>query len=490
MAEDLHRKMGSTLANPAEAVERPLCVDLDGTLVKVDTLYDTFLLAVRRDPLALVRILGWLADGRANLKAQLTRTVTLDVAGLPYNRPLLEYLKAQHAMGRPIYLATGADSALAERVAAHLGIFAGVLASDGKQNLTGRNKLARFREFFPGGRFDYIGNAVPDAELLAASIEPKLANPSYALRARLRSRKIRVTQCFTDRAGMGKSIFRAIRVHQWAKNFLILLPFMLGHRWQIGPARAAVIAFFCFSLCASANYVVNDLLDIENDRHHPSKCLRPFAAGDLSVQAGVALAILLAVLSAACLFFLPWMFTVILGIYFLGTLAYSFWLKGMVLLDVIALSGLYTLRLLAGGAATHTPISHWLAGFSVFLFFSLAIAKRYAELQNTLRDGATPNTGRGYRVSDLDQMRSFGTASAFAAVVVFAIYISGLDVTVLYRKPGMLWLILPLLILWLCRLWLLASRGELNEDPVAFAITDGMSLLIGAAIAGIALLAQ
>jgi 4-hydroxybenzoate polyprenyltransferase len=236
--------------------------------------------------------------------------------------------------------------------------------------------------------------------------------------------------------------------------------------------------------------VLNDLLDVENDRHHPQKRSRPFAAGDLSVQAGIALSVLLLALSADCLLFLPLTFTLLLLVYFLSTLAYSIWLKSVVLLDVITLSGLYTLRLLAGGAATSTPISHWLAGFSVFLFFSLAIAKRFTELENTVQLGATPKTGRGYRISDIDQMRSFGTASAFAAVVVFAIYISGPDVAVLYRRPGVLWLVTPLLIWWLCRVWLLASRGELDEDPVAFAITDPVSLMIGAAIAVIALLAQ
>jgi 4-hydroxybenzoate polyprenyltransferase len=482
--------MESVLADPIQAVQRPLCVDLDGTLVKVDTLYDTFLLLVRSNPRALLAIPRWLAGGKARLKANLTRAVSLDVARLPCNRPLLEYLKAQHAMGRPIYLTTGADFELAKRVAANLGIFSGVLASDGQKNLTGKNKLARFRETFPAGEFDYIGNALPDADLLAASVEPGLANPSLALRTVLRARGIRAAQCFADRAPAARSVIRAIRVHQWAKNFLVLLPFMLAHKWDIAPARSAVIAFFCFSLCASATYLVNDLLDIENDRHHPRKRLRPFAAGDLSVQAGVALSLLLTALSALCLFFLPWSFTLLLGVYFLSTLAYSIRLKSIVLLDVITLSLLYTLRLLAGGAATHTPISHWLAGFSIFLFFSLAVVKRYAELQNTLSVGLTPGTGRGYRLSDIDQMRSFGTASAFAAVVVFANYISGFDVAVLYRKPGMLWLIVPLLILWLCRVWLLASRGELNDDPVAFAITDRISMVIGAAIAAIAFLAQ
>jgi 4-hydroxybenzoate polyprenyltransferase len=482
--------MSHTLADPVRAVDRPLCVDLDGTLVKADTLYDTLMLLIRKDPMAMMRIPRWIAGGKANFKAHLTRSVELDVAKLPYNQPLFKYLEAQRAMGRPIYLATGADQQLAERVAAHLGIFRGVLASDGQKNLTGRKKLARFREFFDGRDFDYVGNAVPDADLLAASIEAGLANPSFALRAMLRARGIRAAQRFSDRAPITSSLFRGIRVPQWSKNFLVLLPFMLGHKWQLAPARSAVIAFFCFSFCASATYLLNDMLDIENDRRHPLKRVRPFAAGDLSIQAGVALSALLAALSAACLFFLPLKFTLLLMVYVLSTLAYTVWLKRIVLLDVIALSGLYTLRLFAGGAATSTTISHWLAGFSIFLFFSLAIAKRYAELENAVIQGGTPNTGRGYRLSDIDQMRSFGTASAFAAVVVFAIYISSSDVAVLYRRPGVLWLVMPLLILWLCRVWLLASRGELNEDPVAFAITDPVSLGIGAAIAAIAILAQ
>lgn len=487
--------MTFAVAEPAQAVQRPLCVDLDGTLVKVDTLYDTFLLLVRRKPGLLTQIPGWLAGGKANLKAHLTEAVKLDVTRLPYNQPLLAYLHEQYELGRPIYLATGADRQLAERVAAHLGIFSGVLASDGRKNLTGKNKLARFREFFEQGEFDYIGNAMPDVELLAASVEPRTANPSLALRNSLRSRGIRPTECFQDRTPLGHSIFRAIRVHQWAKNFLIVLPFILAHTWRLDVAMSALIAFFCFSFCASGTYLVNDLLDIENDRHHLKKRLRPFAAGDLSVQAGLGLSLLLLALSATCLFFLPLAFTMWLGIYFVSTLAYSFKLKSIVLVDVIALSGLYTIRLLAGGAATSTIISHWLAGFSIFLFLSLAIVKRFAELQNTLALGVkplngTPKNGRGYKLSDIEQMRAFGTASAFASVVVFSNYISGYNVVMLYGKPGLLWLITPLLILWLCRVWLLASRGELNEDPVAFAITDPTSLVIGAAVTAIALLAQ
>jgi 4-hydroxybenzoate polyprenyltransferase len=231
------------------------------------------------------------------------------------------------------------------------------------------------------------------------------------------------------------------------------------------------------------------MLDIEADRRHAQKRLRPFAAGDLSPFTGLGVVAFFLLLAFSGARFLPVAFLGWLLVYLGTTLAYTWYLKRIALVDVLVLSGLYTLRLLAGSAATQSHISHWLAGFSVFLFFSLAIVKRFAELQNLRTTGLQPRNGRGYLVTDIDQLRSFGTASAFAAVVIFAIYISGSDVIVLYRHEQLLWLIMPLMILWLCRIWLLASRGELNEDPLVFALTDRMSLLIGVAVAGIALLA-
>jgi 4-hydroxybenzoate polyprenyltransferase len=277
-----------------------------------------------------------------------------------------------------------------------------------------------------------------------------------------------------------------VRLHQWAKNLLIFVPLLLSHALSAGKLLTALAAFCCFSLTASAAYIVNDLLDIEADRRHPRKRLRPFASGDLSALAGlciVAIFLLLGLLGGRLL---PGGFHGWLLLYLAITLAYSLYLKRIALVDVLALTGLYILRLLAGGAVTLTPISHWLAGFSMFLFLSLAIVKRFAELENLRASNSTPRNGRGYLLADMEQMRSFGTASAYAAVVVFAIYISGADVVKLYRQPRLLWLIVPFMILWLNRVWLLASRGELDEDPVAFALTDRMSQLIGVAVVAIA----
>jgi 4-hydroxybenzoate polyprenyltransferase len=462
---------------------------LDGTLVKSDTLIDSLLVLARTHPLLLFHLPGKVLHGKAAFKAFVTENVTLDVAHLPYNRRLLQFLEREHNDGRAIHLATGADSRLAHRVADHLGIFAGVLGSDGVNNLTGSIKLDSLQKRFGVGEFAYIGNDTPDLAVMAGAAESMVANPSARLRSRLRVQGIVPTQCFEERSSTWRALLKALRPHQWAKNLLILLPPLLAHNHSMGLLASALLAFACFCSTASGAYLVNDLLDIEADRRSAKKRLRPFASGDLAPATGlIAVAVLFAASFAAARL-LPGAFTFWLLIYLGSTLAYSFYLKRIALVDVVVLSGLYTLRLIAGGAATGTPISRWLAGFAIFLFLSLAIVKRFAELENLRLTGTQLKNGRGYLMTDIEQIRSFGTASAFAAVVVFANYISGPDVTALYHHAPRLWLIVPCLVLWLCRVWLLASRGDLDEDPVAFALTDAASLAIGAAVVLIVLLA-
>lgn len=476
------------ISTPA-AAQRPLCVDLDGTLVKSDTLHDSLLALVRTHPLRALRLPFQVLHGKAAFKAFVTSNVEIDVAHLPYNSKLLEYLRDEASKGRPIYLATGADHRLAERVAAHLGIFAGVLASDGRTNLTAGNKLDRVRAQFESAEFDYIGNATPDLTLLEHAREPMVANPSASLRRKLKDRGIQPVRSFKEQGSTLSSAVRAIRVHQWAKNALLLLPLILSHQLHFRHLLDAVLAFACFSASASATYILNDLIDIETDRRHVRKQRRPFASGDLSALQGIALSALLLIVGLSGATMLPAAFYGWLLLYLGITIAYSSYFKRVALVDVLVLSGLYTLRLLAGAAATNTPISQWLAGFSVFLFLSLAFVKRFAELENLRLRSLQPRNGRAYELSDLPQLRTFGTSSAYAAVVIFAIYISGKDVTALYHHPARLWMVVPFMLLWLSRVWLLASRGELNEDPVIFAMTDRMSLLIGAAVAAIVLLA-
>jgi 4-hydroxybenzoate polyprenyltransferase len=471
------------------ASRRPLCVDLDGTLVKSDTLVDSLLLLVRQHPLRALRAPLWLRDGKAGLKARVSAEVQLDAAHLPYNRALLEYLMQQHAEGRKLYLTTGADTALAHRIASHLGIFEEVLASDGTTNLTGNHKLGSLQKRFPDKGFDYIGNASPDAPLLQHAGEAMVANPSLSLQAIIKSRKIPVRRRFDDRGIPLKIFLKTIRLHQWAKNVLIFVPLLLAHALKLPLIVNTLVAFFCFSLCASATYIVNDLLDIEADRRHHKKRFRPFAAGDLPAAAGLGIIVLFMTLAFTGALFLPRAFLAWMLVYLATTLSYSLYLKRVVLIDVILLSGLYTLRLLAGGAATKVEFSPWLAAFSIFLFLSLAMVKRFSELQNIRAQGNTLSNGRGYLLADIEQIRSFGTASAYASVVVFAFYIYGSGASGLYHHPSRMWLMTPLMILWLSRVWLLASRGELDEDPVIFAVTDRMSLLIGVGVALIAVLA-
>ena len=467
--------------------ERPLCVDLDGTLVKSDTFVDSLMVLARRHPGAFVRSPLWALQGKAHMKSQVASLVTLDVDHLPYNRPLLDYLRDEHASGRKLYLATGADRVLARKVAAHLGIFEDVLASDGAVNLTGRNKLQHLEQRFAADGFDYIGNALPDLPLLQGAQEAMVANPDLSLRLALKSRNVAVSRKFQDRSHLLAALAKALRVHQWAKNLLVFLPLLLAHSFRhAASVLAAVAAFFCFSFTASATYIVNDLLDLESDRVHLHKRKRAFAAGNLSVATGLGISFALAAAALITAAYLPRKFLVYLLLYFVTTLAYSLSLKRIVLVDVVVLSSLYTIRMLAGSEATHDPVSPWLAAFSIFLFLSLAMVKRFSELQNLHSRGATPSNARGYLLSDIEQLRSFGTSSAYASIVIFALYINGRDVVALYHHPTRMWLITPLLILWISRVWLLASRGLLDEDPVVFALSDRMSLLLCLGVAVVA----
>ncbi|HEY1575620.1 MAG TPA: UbiA family prenyltransferase [Terracidiphilus sp.] len=483
--------MLQVLAHPDSetAKLKPLCVDLDGTLVKSDTLVDSLLVMARTRPITLLRLPGRLRHGKAAFKAFVSSHVELDVTHLPYNRKLIQFLQQEHARGRELYLATGANLTLAQSVAKHLGIFNGVLGSDDSTNLTGSRKLACLQNRFGQGGFAYVGNGSVDLPLLSSATERMLANPTLSLRSQLRKRGIAPSHVFNERANPLRSFLNALRPHQWAKNLLIFLPTLLAHHHSLSILGKALLAFICFCATASGTYVFNDLLDIEADRRSSRKRSRPFASGDLSPLTGVIASIILVAAGLGLASLLPLDFLLWLVFYAASTLAYSLYLKRLALVDVLVLSGLYTLRLLAGGAATDTVISHWLAGFAIFLFFSLAIVKRFAELQSIRLSGAQLKNGRGYLMSDIEQLRSFGTASAFAAVVVFANYISGREVVLLYRHAHDLWLIVPLMILWLCRVWLLASRGELDEDPVAFALTDPASLVIGAAVLTIVLMA-
>jgi 4-hydroxybenzoate polyprenyltransferase len=355
------------------------------------------------------------------------------------------------------------------------------------------------REKF-GDEFCYVGNAKPDVALLAACVAPMVANPDRALLAGMKRTGTVAAARFDDRVPAVRSWLKAIRLHQWAKNALIFVPLLLAHKWNLRTFGAAITAFLSFGMCASATYIVNDLLDLEADRRHPNKRRRPFAAGDLSAISGVgvvcllmlgALALALAVphifnaMPGSSVLARPYEFLEWLGLYTAVTLSYSLYLKRKLLLDVFVLSGLYTVRIMAGSAATGIPMSPWLAGFGVFFFLSLAFVKRFSELEGLRERGGSVTNGRGYFVSDLEQLRALGTGAAYAAVVVLTLYINNPETNVLYQHPVRLWMVVPVLLLWLSQVWMLASRGDMHDDPVVFAITDKRSLLLGVLMAAV-----
>ncbi len=466
----------------------PLCVDLDGTLVRTDLLLESLLVLARRSPLLLFLVPLWLLRGRAVLKEEIARRVTVDPAVLPYAGEFLAWLQAQRAQGRALWLCTASNHRLAEPVAEHLGIFAGVLASDATLNLSGERKGAVLVERFGAQGFDYCGDRAADLPVwrrARAGIVCGVAR--LALRA---AEVTTVERSFPSRAGTLRPLVKALRPHQWAKNVLVFLPLLGAHRFgDRGRALATVLAFAAFGVCASSVYVLNDLLDLDADRRHPRKSRRPFASGDLSIRGGLlafpALLLGAALLSAP----LPGRFALTLAAYYGLTLAYSFRLKRILLLDTLTLAGLYTIRLVAGAAAAEVPLSFWLLLLSVFLFLSLALVKRYAELHALLGSGQLQSSGRGYRVEDLPLLQSLGAAAGYLSVLVLALYINHPEIEGLYRRPKAIWAICVLLLYWVSRVWVKAHRGEMHDDPVVFALRDRVSLGLGVLAAIAALVA-
>lgn len=466
----------------------PLFVDLDGTLIKTDLLVESFIGLLKRHPLLALQVPFWLLRGKAYLKHRIAERIALNPEALPYHVELLDYLKVQRAEGRSLYLATASNIRYAEAVAGHLDIFEGVLASDHSRNLSGHRKLEAIRERCPDG-FAYAGNDRVDEPIWESAQAAILVNAPAAVAARVSASRPVEAEFAAVPAGL-KPWLRAIRPHQWLKNLLVFLPLLpIANSATPSMAGMALLAFAAFSLCASSVYLLNDLADLEADRAHPRKRKRPFASGSLPALSGLALAPLLLLSAFALTIWMPWQFAAVLGIYWVSTTAYTFFLKRYALIDVITLAGLYTLRVLGGAAAIAVVPSFWILAFSMFIFFSLALAKRYAELHAMRaldREGAK---GRGYQVADLSTVQLMGVASGYLAVLVMALYLNSPEIIERYGHVQLLWGVCPLLMLWVSRVWLKAARGEMADDPLVFAVRDRMSRYVLAATVAVILMA-
>lgn len=460
---------------------RILVVDLDGTLISSDTLIESFFLFLRRFPLLFWLPFFWLLRGKANLKNHLANKVIPDAAFIPYNFELIDWLKRQQAKGTKLILATAAEHRIALAVFNHLGFFDDFIATNGI-NLSSHNKRNTLIERFGDKGYEYVGNSRADLAVWESAAVIHMVNPEFGVISA--ANKLSVTQgvCFQKKPFYFKTLLKALRLHQWAKNTLIFVPLLASHRFlEDGLVLDGFLAFLAFGLCASSVYLLNDLIDLPEDRKHPTKHTRPLAAGTLPIMH--ALFLLPALFVSAfvlSILFLSWKFVAVLAGYYALTLAYSLWLKRIVMLDVVVLSLLYTLRVIAGAAAMSLVVTFWLLAFSTFIFLSLAMVKRYAELFHARQNNVEEKTaGRGYYPADFEILAALGGASGFISVLVLALYINESANGLLYPTPEWMWLALPLLLYWLSRIWLLAHRGDIHDDPIVFALRDTASRWTG-----------
>jgi 4-hydroxybenzoate polyprenyltransferase len=439
----------------------PLCLDVIGTLTPANPAHE--------------RALGVL------------KRVAFDVAMLPFRADLLQWLREERARGRRVVLVADGDPQLAEQIAAHLELFDEVARTDGAGSAAERKRRALVERFGERG-FDYAGSDAADMAVWETSRGAIVVGDSKLSERVGRSAKL--LHYFAAPRPTLRTWIKAIRLHQWVKNTLVFLPALLAHQIS-NPAilLQATLAFIAFGCCASSVYVTNDLFDLAADRQHPRKRRRPFAAGLLSVRAGIYVSAGLFVCAALIAVAVGWMFVLVLASYYVITWAYSLRLKRIALLDVMTLAGLYTLRIIAGCAATRIEPSFWLLALSVFLFLSLGFVKRYAELDDARKAGKLLGHSRGYGADDLPLILSLGTTAGYSAIVVVALYINSPDSIALYHHKKTLWMICPLMLFWISRVWMLTARGHMHDDPVVFALRDRVSLIVVAALGLIVLLA-
>jgi 4-hydroxybenzoate polyprenyltransferase len=454
----------------------PLAVDLDGTLIASDLLWEGLFALLKKNPLNIFLVPFWLLKGPARLKQVIAAAVDIDPATLPYRPEILKRLREEQANGRTLVLATGTPRKFAEAIAHHLGLFDAVLASDGGENLTAARKRKALVDAYGDGGFDYAGNSRHDLKVFDAARDAIVVAPD---RAAARWQASHASELVETPKPNVRTVLKMLRVHQWLKNVLIAVPLVLAHKYfNLEMLVPAVLAFISFSAAASAIYIVNDFFDLALDRAHPTKRERPFASGKLSIPFGLASVGILLVVSLATAAFTTIEFIGVLLVYLVATTAYSLSVKRMLLLDVLTLAGLYTLRILAGAAATGVDVSFWLLAFSIFFFLSLALVKRYVELRSSSLSVGERIAGRGYRIEDQEIVAQAGMASAFSSALVLALYIDSSAVRELYQHPWLVWPLAPIVLYLTMRIWILARRDELHDDPVVFIIRDWRSQIV------------
>lgn len=464
------------VARPENSRRRVIAVDLDGTLIRSDLLIESLFLFLRISPLRVFELISWLFRGKAHFKRKIIDAVNPNVCTLPYNQKLIDWLREQRATGAEVVLATASDVRLARQISSHLAIFDDVMGTQ-EMNLAGGHKRDALVANYGTRGFEYVGNSKADVRVWESASVVHVVNPERGVLVHARSVG-RMGEVFDDQLDYAKGLRKAFRLHQWAKNLLVFVPLLAAHKFaDLHLVASGMLAFFCFGACASSVYLLNDMLDLQDDRQHRTKRNRPLAAGTFPLfHAMLWIPVLLIISFGTALIWLPFKFSLVLLGYYVLTLAYSLLLKRAVMIDVVVLAMLYTTRVVAGTAAMSMRPTFWILAFCMFIFLSLALVKRYTELYEVRERGKQEKApGRGYLASDFELLASLGGSAGYMSVLVLALYINDPQAHALYRHPHWLWAACPLLLFWLSRVWIIAHRGEMHDDPIVFALRDRMS---------------
>jgi 4-hydroxybenzoate polyprenyltransferase/phosphoserine phosphatase len=475
-------------ATPEAPQNIPLLIDLDRTLIRTDLLLETALAYVAASPHRVFYLLAWVCQGRAHLKRKLAESTDLDLDLIPVNEKVVDLATEAKRQGRAVYLVTASDALLANKIAARFPFFDGVISSDGVNNLKGARKAEVVGQRFPDG-YDYVGDSAADLHVWRKARAVVVVEPAQAT---LRSvQALHKPTVVIEGKSRLRALIKASRLHQWAKNTLIFVPAILSGQIAVPSTfLSCALAFLALGLVALGTYLVNDLLDLAHDRKHWSKRSRPIASGDLSMGTATATAVIAIVSGLLISAGVNMGVFAGLAVYLVLTLAYSLHIKRLPILDVVVLATLFTLRLSIGIAAAKVFASPWLLVFSMFLFTSLSVAKRYTEIQRTAAKGDDLVSGRGYRVVDAPLVLGLGIATATASILILVLYlIFDAFNHQFYTDPNWLWFFPLVLFIWVSRVWLISQRGELNDDPVAFALKDRPSLALGGIMAAAFILA-
>jgi 4-hydroxybenzoate polyprenyltransferase len=444
----------------------PIYVDLNRTLVRSSLAAESMMALIKLRLIYVFLLPLWLLRGRAYFEEQVATRATPKFETLPYNNELVTYLREQRALGRKIVLATNSHSVLAKGVSDHLQLFDNIVTIDS------------LKQQQPNGAFDYVGRRRDDMPLLMKANAVVLVDPDSGVQQAVAATGKPVMLLQSSKLKL-KTFAKSIRLYQWMKNLLLFVPLFTSHNWfAVDKLTASVLGFIAFGLCASSIYLLNDLLDLDADRVHPTKRERPLASGTMSLESAFVWFIGLLVAGIALAAWVDVRFLAVLLIYLAITTAYSVFLKQIVLVDVIVLAGLYTIRVIAGAVVVKVEPSFWLLAFSMFLFTSLSLVKRCSELVTLREKQVRSSKGRDYKVADLEYLTTMGTSSGYVAVMVIALYINDDAVRVLYSKPQMLWFLCPLLLYWVSRMWIKTGRGEMHSDPIIYALKDRTSLMV------------